>query len=133
MATILTGGVGRGEKDTFAPSSSFIETVSYDWDAQAMDITFRTGSKIRYIGVNPSTFHAFKQSPTHSAFYARAIKGNLQSVKIIDSSIGTQSSTPLKKVQREQDLDTGLKREQSRNERIWGTVDRAINAAVAAS
>lgn len=128
---MTTGGVGKGqEKDTFAPSSTFIETVIYDPEAKSMDITFRSGSKVRYVDVNPSTFLTFKQSPTHSAFYARAIKGNLQSVKIVDNSIGTQSSTPLKHVQRTDKLNAGLKREQARNERIYGTVDRAINAAV---
>lgn len=129
MGILTTNRSRKSDNDKFSPSSTFLEVIEYDEQNKTMDITFKSGSKIRYVEVYPSTFMAFKQSPTHSAFYARAIKGNLQSVKIVDNSIGTQKSTPLKRVQREEPLDRGLERQISRRDRIAGTVERALNAA----
>ncbi len=129
MGLIATNSKSKEDKDQFSPASTFMELIEYDADAQTMDITFKSGSKIRYIEVYPSTFLSFKQSPTHNSYYSRAIKGNLQSVKIVDKSIGTEQSTPLKKVSREENLDRGLKSQQSRAKRITGTVQRAIDAA----
>lgn len=129
MGLIATNAKSKEGKEKFSPASTFMELIEYDEDAQTMDITFKSGTKIRYIEVYPSTFLSFKQSPTHNSYYARAIKGNLQSVKIVDNSIGTQKSTPFKKVTREEDLDSGLKSQQSKRKRTIGTVERALNAA----
>jgi hypothetical protein len=123
---LLTTKKTDTKKDIFAPASSFIEKVEYDPDGKTMDIHFHSGSKIRYIEVYPATFQSFKASPTHSAFYARAIKGNLQSVKIIDNSIGTQKSEPLKTIKKEEPLDTGFREQEARRKRIAGTVARAF-------
>lgn len=129
MGFLTSGKDGEAQKETFAPASSFIATVDYDEAAHAMDITFHSGSKIRYIEVYPSTFLSFKQSPTHSAFYARAIKGNLPSVHIVQNNIGQTHSLPLKQIPKEKTLDTGLRQQQAREQRVSGTVQRAINAA----
>lgn len=133
MGILTSGSNAEKQKDTFSPASSFIELVEYDSKNRTMDITFHKGSKIRYINVFPSTYQTFKQSPTHSAYYARAIKGNLQSVKIIESDIGTEKSEPLKTINKEQPLDRGLKQQQAREQRINGTIARALNAAIVAS
>lgn len=130
---ILTSGANADEKENFSPASSFIELVEYDPENRTMDITFRSGSKIRYVDVFQNTFLSFKQSPTHSAFYARAIKGNLQSVKIISNDIGTQKASPLKTITKEQPLDTGLRKQIARTERIAGTVARAFGESAAAA
>lgn len=130
MAGIATGGVtNQGKGDKFSPASSFLELVEYDPSDLTMDITFKSGAKHRYFRVYPSTFLSFKQSPTHDSYYARAIKGNLMSAKLVDASIGRNTSTPLKTVKKEHTLDAGLRKQQSTNDRIAGTVARAINAA----
>lgn len=126
---ILTGTIGADGVDKFTPASTFIEVVEYDPKAKTMDITFRSGTKTRYIDVYPTTYLAFKMSPTHSAFYTRAIKKNLQSIQIVSGGIGTQKSEPLKKITRSQTLDTGLKHQQARQQKVIGTVARAINDA----
>lgn len=127
MAGIATGAPKKAEKkETFSPASSFLELVEYDPAAKTLDITFRTGTKHRYLQCYPATFESFKQSPTHSAFYARAIKGNLPAVKLIDNNIGRQESTPLRKVKKEQTLNAGLRKQQSGADRIAGTVARAF-------
>lgn len=128
---MLPGNVsGTNKLDKFSPASTFISLVEYNPKERTMDITFHSGSKIRYIDVSPTTFMSFKQSPTHSAYYARAIKGNVQSVKLVDNAIGYNKSTPLKKDREEQALDKGLRHQIARIKRIDGTVNRAFQATV---
>ncbi len=128
MGIVATGGVATDKKESFSPASSFIELVEYDPTQNAMEITFKSGSKFRYFRVFPTTFLSFKQSPTHDAFYTHAIKGNLMSAKLVDKSIGRKISAPLNHKPKEHALDTGLKSQQARNERIRGTVARALTA-----
>ncbi len=113
-------GVDAGDPklDEFAPKSSFLESVKYDRKAKALDITFKSGSTHRYLFVFPATFETFRQSPDHSSFYARAIKGKLMSVPINVKNIGRNISTALKHVKQRRTLDAGVKR-------IAGTVARA--------
>ncbi len=118
-------------KERFAPASSFLETVEYDPLQRTMDITFKTGAKHRYFQIYPSTFLAFKQSPSHSTYYARAIKGNLAGSKIISADIGRKDSTPLKHDAREHHLDRGIKEQRTRKQEQFGTAHRAFsNAAI---
>jgi hypothetical protein len=128
MGIVATGGVDLSKPEKFSPGSKFIELVEYNPKDNTMDLTFRSGSKRRYLQVFPTTFLSFKQSPTIDAFYARAIKGNLMSVSLVDKNIGRKESTPLKPVKKERTLDPGLKSQQSRNERIAGTIARAFSA-----
>ncbi len=119
------------QKERFAPASSFLETVEYDPQQRTMDITFKTGSKHRYFMVFPATFASFKQSPSHSTYYARAIKGNLMGTKIIAHDIGRKKSTPLKTDTREHYLDRGIKEQRTRKQKQFGTAHRAFsNAAI---
>ncbi len=111
----------------FAPQSKFMAAIEYNPKDLTMDITFHSGSKIRYVRVYPNTFLSFKQSPTHDAYFARAIKGNLMSIKLINKNIGRKESTPLKQVKKEHNLDAGIK--QTRIERIKGGVARAFAGA----
>jgi hypothetical protein len=129
VAILTSGNRGLGEKDSFSPASSFIELVEFDENGKTMDITFRSGSKIRYVNVYPSTFLSFKKSPTHSAYYARAVKGNLMSAKIVDQGIGRKDSMPMQKMKKENLLDAGLAKHLARRAKITGTVTRALNAA----
>jgi hypothetical protein len=125
MAILTTSALDINEKEKFSPASSFMESIEYDPKEKTMDISFKSGTKIRYVGVYSSTYLSFKQSPTHDSYYARGIKGNLQSVKIIDNSIGTNKSEPLKKTKREGKLNVGLRAD----DRIAGTVARAFATA----
>lgn len=123
MASLPKFDTGDKDADQFSPKSSFLENVKYDRKANALDITFKSGSMRRYLSVSPSTFETFKQSPDHSSFYARAIKGNLSSVPVYEKTIGRNKSEPLKKVYDRRTLDAGIKRQ-----RTAGTVNRAFGA-----
>lgn len=130
MATILTGNESSKAKEKFAPASSFLETVEYDSDARTMDITFKSGTKHRYFMVYPATFAAFKQSPSHSVYYAKAIKGNLVSSKVISNDIGEKTASPLKRrTVKENHLGRGLKEQRIRKQRAFGTAHRAFSNA----
>lgn len=133
MATTVGNATDAQKKESFAPASKFIELVEYDEASKTMEVTFKSGSKHRYLMVFPSTFMSFKKSPTHDAYYSRAIRGNLPSVKIIDANIGRKESSPLKAVKKEQHLDRGLREQIARSERTAGTVARAFNAATTAA
>lgn len=109
---------GNSKLDEFAPKSSFLGTVKYDRKGNTLDITFKSGSKRRYFSVSPATFDAFRESPNHSSFYARAFKGSFASSPIIEHTIGREKSQPLKKFTQRKTLDAGLKR-------TSGTVARA--------
>lgn len=104
--------------DKFVPRSRFIELVTYDRKANAMDVTFKSGSVRRYLYVFPATFETFKQSPTHDAYFSRAIRGKLGSVSIRSHTIGREVKRPLKEVKKRRTLDDGIKR-------IPGTIARA--------
>ncbi len=126
MASIATDSAKLGPSEKFSPGSKFIGVVEYRADAKTMDITFKTGTKIRYLDVDRVTFLSFKQSPTFDSYYSRAIKGNLQSTKLVDQGIGRQKSAPLQTIKEDKDLNAGLKKQEARQEKIYGTVDRAF-------
>lgn len=128
MGSVATGSAKLGKSEKFSPASKFIELVEYDPVANTMDLTFKSGTKYRYLEVYPTTFLSFKQSPTFDSFYARAIKGNVQSVKLIDKGIGREKSEPLKKNTDRRTLDAGLRKQQAHEQRIAGTVARAFAA-----
>jgi hypothetical protein len=125
VGTILAGIGNATKQEKFSPASTFISVIEYDPKEKTLDITFHSGSRFRYLQVDPTTYLSFKQSPTIDSYYSRAIKGNLQSVKLIDAGIGRDKSAPLKKVKEERTLNAGIKREQNRDKRIAGTVARA--------
>lgn len=131
MATILTGTNQQSHaKETFAPTSSFLELVEYDPQSRTMEITFKSGTKLRYFQVYPATFASFKQSPSHSTYYAKAIKGNLISSKIIANDIGRKTSTPIKRdTVKENHLDRGIKEQRARKQAAFGNAHRAFAAA----
>lgn len=108
--------------DEFTPRSSFIEHVKYDRKANTLDIHFKSGQVHRYLFCFPATFETFRQSPDHSSFYARAIKGKLMSVPIIKKDIGKQRSHALHQHSQRRTLDAGINR-------VHGTVARAFGAA----
>ncbi len=119
MATI-PGMAGQDAKsDEFSPRSSFMENVKYDRKANTLDVTFKSGSVHRYLFCFPTTFETFRQSPDHSSFYSRAIKGKLMAVPIQNHTIGREKSHALKEVKQRRTLNAGIKR-------IAGTVARAF-------
>jgi hypothetical protein len=126
MASLPGIGKALNKAEKFSPASTFIEAVEYNPKENSMDITFKSGSKRRYLDVSPVTFLSFKQSPTFDSYYARAIKGNLSSVPLIDASIGREKSVPLNKIKREGTLDRGFKVQQGKSVRRVGTVSRAF-------
>jgi hypothetical protein len=128
MGTLAASKTDSGEKDKFSPASKFIELVEYDPKTMQMDVTFKSGSKHKYFLIYPSTFLSFKKSPSHDAFFSRALKGTAMSIKIIDANIGRKESAPLKKVKKEHHLDRGIRDQNARNKWIAGTVARAFNA-----
>jgi hypothetical protein len=128
MATIDTLQL-NASKEKFEPSSHFLHTVEYDEKAHTMDVTFHSGSKHRYLYVFPSTYFSFKQSPSHDAYYSRAIRGKLASLKLIDKNIGKQKSSPTQKIKKEHHLDDGLRKQRAHIERTVGTIARAYAAA----
>lgn len=118
MATIAGLPEADAKGDEFQSKSSFLENVKYDRKNNAMDVTFKNGSVRRYLSVFPSTFENFKQSPSHSSYFARAVKGKLTSAPVVSKNIGRQQTTALKKLTQRRVLDAGTKR-------IQGTVARA--------
>lgn len=122
MAILPRTNSGEKDPDQFSPKSSFLENVKYDRKANALDITFKSGSLRRYLSCSPATFESFKSSPDHSSFYARALKGRLASVPIVEKTIGRLKTEPLKKVYDRRTLDDGIKRKPA------GTVARAFGA-----
>ena len=119
MATLPEAAPSQTQSaDEFTPRSSFIEHVKYDRKANTLDIHFKSGQVHRYLFCFPATFETFKQSPDHSSFYARAIKGRLMSVPLVKKNIGREQSHPLKHHHQRRTLDAGLTR-------IAGTVARA--------
>src|ERR1700719_3328488 len=82
--------------DSFVPKSSFLLKCEYDETQRQMTLTFKTGGQYKYFYVFPATWMSFKQSPNHSSYYSRAIKGKLMSVPVQKHNIGRQHSTPLK-------------------------------------
>jgi hypothetical protein len=128
MGIVATNSSNLGKADKISPPSKFIALIEYDPKSSSMEITFKSGTKYRYNDVSPLTYLSFKQSPTIDAYYARAIKGNLSSVKLVDQGTGRQKSAPLDQVKERKTLNAGLKKQQSANEREYGTVDRAFAA-----
>jgi len=92
--------------NSFTPKSSFIELASYDAAANVMTLTFKTGSQYKYLNVGLSTWLSFKQSPDHSSYYSRAIKGNLSSIPVTRKVIGKKTDSPLHKIKQERTLTT---------------------------
>lgn len=95
-----------------------MEHVKYDRKANTLDITFKSGSVHRYLFCFPATFQTFKESPDHSSYYSRAIKGRMASVPIVKKDIGRPLKGPLKTPRQRRTLDAGIKR-------VTGTVKRA--------
>lgn len=122
MASLPTTGNADPKRDEFSPASSFIEHVRYDRKANTLDVMFKSGSIHRYLFCFPATFETFRQSPDHSSFYARAIKGKLMSVPIQKHTIGRQESHALKHVNQRRTLNAGIQR----SEPVAGTVARAF-------
>src|SRR5580704_2809976 len=83
--------------DSFVPKSSFIEKCEYDEAQYQMTVTFKGGkNQTKYLYVYPATWLSFKQSPDHSSFYSKAIKGKLLSVNVIKHTLGKRRDEPLK-------------------------------------
>lgn len=118
MATTVGSADQAPLKEKFSPRSSFIELIEYDKKAATLDVHFKSGTVKRYLYCFPSTFQTFKESPTHDAYYSKAIRGRLASVTIKSANVGRQKSQPLKQHKKRRTLDEGLKR-------TAGTVARA--------
>src|ERR1019366_8231149 len=122
--------------DSFTPKSSFIEKAEYDEQARSMTVTFKTGSQTKYMYVFPSTWLSFKQSPDHSSYYSKAIKGKLMSINIIKHNVGKPHSTPLKQHRQKRSLTDGsiaskrnIHTAGTGSTRTAGTVARAFEGA----
>ena len=93
--------------DSFVPQSSYLAKAEYDDSQRQMTITFKTGTQTRYLYVFPATWLSFKQSPDHSSYYSRAVKGKLMAVPLQKHTIGHQRSTPLKQHKLKRGLENG--------------------------
>src|ERR1700719_1828491 len=93
--------------DKFTPSSSFLELAEYDKKSYSMTLTFKNGNQYKYLWVFPTVWATFKQSPDHSSYYSRAIKGKLLAVALKKSNTGQMKSTPLHKHQTKRGLNNG--------------------------
>lgn len=103
--------------DSFVPKSSFLEKVDYDETQYQMTVTFKGGkNQSKYLFVYPATWLSFKQSPDHSSFYSKAIKGKLLSVNIVKHTLGKHKNEPLKeaKIHRPQYRSKGGNKDDSR-------------------
>jgi hypothetical protein len=72
-----------------------------------MDVTFKTGSQIRYMFVYKPEFEAFKLSNNHSKHYATNVKGKKLSINLIGHKIGLKKSTPLQASKLKRSLKNG--------------------------
>src|ERR1700689_2435238 len=95
------------KEDKFTPSSSFLELAQYDAEQYVMTLTFKTGSSYRYLWVFPTIWQSFKESPSHSSYYTKMIKGKLLNVAVKKSNTGRVESTPLHKHQIKRGLNDG--------------------------
>lgn len=114
-------------KDSFSPKSSYIELAEFDDKANALDLTFKDGSKRRYNGFFESTWKNFKQAASHGAYYSHLIKGKFNSVPLIIKNIGRkpQHLKDLNHVKRE----SGNYRRKAGITGARGTVQRALERA----
>ena len=103
-------------KDQFSPKSSFLTLAEYDNDSRLMTVTFKNGTSYHYLNVFSTNWLSFKQSPDHSSFYSRGIKGKMISVPIAKKSIGQPKSTALKHQRQRRTLDAGVKKQVTQQE-----------------
>lgn len=68
--------------------SSFLQKTKYDPSSQQLTVTMKTGAEYVYSGIDPSTFQEFQQSKSKGSFYARVIKGQGDSTRLIDKNVG---------------------------------------------
>jgi hypothetical protein len=129
MATVL-GAQTALEKIRFSPASKFIELVEYtpsNTSLGILDVTFKNGTVIRAPWCFKLTFESWRESPTHDAYFSKAIKGRMLFVTLRRHTHGKQISSPLQKAKQRRHLESGLKREHIGHQPFaqLGTVDRA--------
>jgi hypothetical protein len=99
--------MSESKLEKFTPSSSFLELAEYDTQAYAMTLTFKNGNSYKYLWVFPTVWQTFKESPNHSSYYSKMIKGKLLNVPIKRNNIEHKHSTPLHKQHKARTLDNG--------------------------
>lgn len=111
----------NSKSDEFVPRSTFLESAKWDRKSQVMILTFKTGSQYQYQSISESIWLSFKQSPDHSSYYSRGLKGRSVSVPIAKKVVGIKKSTPLQQNKLNRSLstngnitDNGLKRDLKR-------------------
>lgn len=61
--------------ETFLPSSTNIDQVTYDRETREMQITFKDGRAYSYANVPNEVYLAFQHAPSAGQFFYRQIRG----------------------------------------------------------
>ena len=64
------------------PHSSSIQCCEYDEETKDMHITFISGGRHKFAGVDPDHFHAFKDHPSPGIWFHQNIRRNYKSEKV---------------------------------------------------
>lgn len=63
------------QETTQTPSSSNIESFSFDPETDTLTVSFRSGDEYDYFNVPPSVYRAFQSAGSAGQFFIRSIKG----------------------------------------------------------
>jgi KTSC domain len=66
----------------FLPSSSHIDAVDYDSDAQQLVVTFKDGRSWQYDGVPVTVFQGLQHAQSVGSYFARQVKGRYDEQEI---------------------------------------------------
>ena len=68
--------------------SSFLMHVAYEAASFQMTVTMKNGAQYVYFMVYPNTYEDWTQAKNKGEFYAKSIKGQHQSTRVVNKSIG---------------------------------------------
>lgn len=63
-------------KETYIPSSSNLDQVSYDSDKQLLTITFKDGRSYEYTSVPQDVYMQLQRAPSAGSYFMRQIKNS---------------------------------------------------------
>ncbi len=66
------------------PNSSSIRCCEYDEATKDMHITFVSGGKHKFAGVDPDDFHGFKDNPSPGSHFHSVVRRKYKSEKVED-------------------------------------------------
>lgn len=65
----------NGPETMVTPSSSNIESITFDPDTDTLTVAFRSGDEYDYLNVPPQVYRAFASAGSAGQYFQRHIKG----------------------------------------------------------